>query len=99
MFRTRLRSALGLLLAAGLGLSAAACGSDGDDSGTKVSDGPVTLVINGLPPATEKANHDRFMANVAAFEKANPNINLDVREGKMDPQTFPAKLAGGQLED
>jgi len=100
MLRSRLRGALGLLLAAGLSVSTVACGSDGDDdSGTKVSDGPVTLVINGLPPATEKANHDRFMANVAAFQKANPNIKLDVREGKMDPQTFPAKLAGGQLED
>src|SRR5688500_8763958 len=100
MFKSRLRSALGLLLVAGLGLSAAACGSDdgsGDD--TKANSGPVTLVVNGLPPATEKANHDRFKANVAAFEKANPNIKIDAREGKMDPQTFPAKLAGGQLED
>jgi multiple sugar transport system substrate-binding protein len=100
MLRSRLRGALGLLLAAGLSVSTVACGSDSDGGDTtKVSDGPVTLVINGLPPATEKANHDRFMANVAAFQKANPNIKLDVREGKMDPQTFPAKLAGGQLED
>ena len=100
MFKSRLRRALGLLLVAGVGLSAAACGSD-DSSGEtpKVSDGPVPLVVNGLPPATEQANHDRFLANVAAFEKANPNIKIDAREGKMDPQTFPAKLAGGQLED
>jgi multiple sugar transport system substrate-binding protein len=98
MLRTRLRTAVGALLVAGLGLSVAACGSDSGDA-PEASDGPVTLVINGLPPATEKANHDRFMANVAAFEAANKNIKLDVREGKMDPQTFPAKLAGGQLED
>ncbi|MFG1603846.1 extracellular solute-binding protein [Actinoplanes sp. NPDC049265] len=95
MLRKRL---LGALLIAGLTLSAAACGND-DDAGGEQADGPVTLVINGLPPATEKATHDRFLANVAAFEKANPTIKLDVREGKMDPQTFPAKLAGGQLED
>ena len=100
MFKSRLRSALGLLLVAGVGLSAAACGSDdsGDDT-TAPTDAKVTLVINGLPPATEKATHDRFLANVAEFEKANPNIKIDAREGKMDPQTFPAKLAGGQLED
>jgi ABC-type glycerol-3-phosphate transport system substrate-binding protein len=95
MLRNRL---LGALLAGGLALTAAACGSD-DGAGDTTAGGPVTLVINGLPPATEKANHDRFLANVAAFEKANPTIKLDVREGKMDPQTFPAKLAGGQLED
>ena len=95
MLRKRL---LGALLIAGLSLSAAACGND-DSAGEDKADGPVTLVINGLPPATEKANHDHFLENVAAFEKANPTIKLDVREGKMDPQTFPAKLAGGQLED
>jgi multiple sugar transport system substrate-binding protein len=98
MFKSRLRSAIGLLLVAGVTMSAAACGGD-DDTADKASGGPVTLVINGLPPATEKANHDRFLANVAAFEKANPTIKIDAREGKMDPQTFPAKLAGGQLED
>jgi multiple sugar transport system substrate-binding protein len=98
MLKNRLRSAVGLLLVAGVAMSAAACGTSDDKSG-KASGGPVTLVINGLPPATEKANHDRFLANVAEFEKANPTIKIDAREGKMDPQTFPAKLAGGQLED
>jgi multiple sugar transport system substrate-binding protein len=98
MFKTRLRSALGLLLVAGVAMSAAACG-DSDDTPAASKDGKVTLVINGLPPATEKATHERFLANVAEFEKANPNIKIDAREGKMDPQTFPAKLAGGQLED
>jgi multiple sugar transport system substrate-binding protein len=98
MFRTRLRSALGLLLVAGVAMSAAACG-DSDDTPAATKDGKVTLVVNGLPPATEKATHERFLANVAEFEKANPNIKIDAREGKMDPQTFPAKLAGGQLED
>ena len=98
MFRTRLRSALGLLLVAGVAMSAAACGDSGDTPEAS-KDGKVTLVINGLPPATEKATHERFLANVAEFESANPNIKIDAREGKMDPQTFPAKLAGGQLED
>ncbi|GAA2541323.1 extracellular solute-binding protein [Winogradskya consettensis] len=92
-----MRSALGLMLVAGVAMSSAACGGDDDSAASK--DGKVTLVINGLPPATEKATHDRFLANVAEFEKANPNIDIDAREGKMDPQTFPAKLAGGQLED
>jgi ABC-type glycerol-3-phosphate transport system substrate-binding protein len=97
MLKNRLRSAVGLLLVAGVAVSAAACGGKSDDSSK--AGGPVTLVVNGLPPATEKQNHDRFLANVAEFEKANPNIKIDAREGKMDPATFQTKLAGGQLED
>ena len=97
MSRTRLRTVVGLFLAAGLTLSSAACGSD--DAPPAATNEKVTLVVNGLPPATEKVNHERFLANVAAFEAANTNIDIDPREGKMDPQTFQAKLAGGQLED
>jgi ABC-type glycerol-3-phosphate transport system substrate-binding protein len=95
MNRTRLRSALGLLLVAGVALTGAGCGSDED----KPADGKVTITVNGLPPATEAANHKRFLDNVAEFERLNPDIKIEAREGKMDPQTFAAKLAGGQLED
>jgi ABC-type glycerol-3-phosphate transport system substrate-binding protein len=98
MTRSRLHRTVGFLLAAGLGLSVAACGSD-DSSDSTAKGGKVTLVINGLPPTTEAATHKRFLDNVAAFEKVNPDIDLVPREGKMDPQTFNAKLAGGQLED
>ncbi len=98
MSRNRLRTAVGVLLAVGLTLSAAACGDD-EAAPPAEGDGKVTLVVNGLPPGTEKVNHDRFLANVAEFERQNPNIDIDAREGKMDPQTFQAKLAGGQLED
>jgi multiple sugar transport system substrate-binding protein len=98
MSRSRLSGAIGLLLVAGVGLSAAACGTD-DPAPAGKTDSKVTLVVNGLPPGTEEANHKRFLDNVAAFERLNPNIKIDAREGKMDPQTFSAKLAGGQLED
>ena len=96
MKRTRLSGAIGLLLVAGVGLSTTAC-SSGDDK--PAADGKVTIVVNGLPPATEALKHKKFLEDVAEFEKLNPNIKIDAREGKMDPQTFAAKLAGGQLED
>jgi ABC-type glycerol-3-phosphate transport system substrate-binding protein len=100
MNRSRLRSAVGALLVAGVALSAAACGSDDNSGGTTVDpNAKVTLVINGLPPDTEAVNRKRFQDNVAEFERLNPNIDVDAKEGKMDPQTFQAKLAGGQLED
>jgi multiple sugar transport system substrate-binding protein len=96
MSRSMPRIAVGVVLITALSLSTAACG--GDDT-PATTGGKVTLVVNGLPPATEQANHQRFLDNVAAFEKANPDIDIDAREGKMDPQTFSARLAGGQLED
>jgi ABC-type glycerol-3-phosphate transport system substrate-binding protein len=95
MNRSMLRSAIGLLLVAGVGLSSAACSGSDDES----ADGKVKITVNGLPPATEAVNHKRFLDDVAAFEKANPKIDIVPREGKMDPKTFAAKLAGGQLED
>jgi multiple sugar transport system substrate-binding protein len=95
MKRNMLRGAAALLLASGLGFSTAACSDNGDDG----AGGKVRLTINGLPPKTEAVDHQRFLDDVAAFEKANPTIDLVPREGKMDPKTFAAKLAGGQLED
>ncbi len=95
MNRSLLRSAAGLLLVAGLALSGAACsGGDGESA-----DGKVRITVNGLPPATEAVNHKRFLDDVAAFEKVHEDIDIVPREGKMDPKTFAAKLAGGQLED
>jgi multiple sugar transport system substrate-binding protein len=96
MIRRRLTSRIGLLLAVGLALTSG-CGTGSDEPST--TNGKVTLVVNGLPPATEEANHKRFLENVAEFERQNPKIDIDAREGKMDPQTFAARLAGGQLED
>jgi len=89
-----LRGAIGVLLVAGIGLSSAACGDD-----EPAGDGKVTITVNALPPATDAADRAKFEADVKEFEDKNPNINIEAKEGKMDPQTFPARLAGGQLED
>jgi multiple sugar transport system substrate-binding protein len=96
MNRSRLRSAVGVLLVAGLALATAACGNDEDKP---AAGGPVSITVNGLPPKSEAIERQRFMDDVAAFQKAYPNIKVTPKEGKMDPQTFQAKLAGGQLED
>ncbi len=97
MDRSRRSSTIGwLLLAAVLVVSLSACGKGADKSAAA---GKVRITINGLPPDTEAVNRKRFVDNVAEFERRNPNIDIDAREGKMDPQTFQAKLAGGQLED
>jgi len=95
MKRRLLGRSVALALVAGVALSAAACGADKPEA----TGGPVTITVNGMPPATEASNRANFEADVKAFEAKYPNIKIDAKEGFMDPKTFAAKLAGGQLED
>jgi multiple sugar transport system substrate-binding protein len=59
----------------------------------------VTITVNGLPPKTDPTNRTTFLADVKKFERLHPKIHVVPREGFMDPQTFQARLAGGQLEN
>lgn len=99
MTRPRLRSAVGLLLVIVVGLFGAACSSGDQSPPAGNSGGKVTITVNALPAATDAADRKKFLDDVAEFQRQNPNITIDAREGKMDPQTFAARLAGGQLED
>jgi multiple sugar transport system substrate-binding protein len=91
------RRLLSLLAVAGLAVSLGACGSSPSDNGS--AGGKVTITINGRPPTTQPFERKQFDADVAAFEASHPNIVIQPHEGFMDPKTFSAKLAGGQLED
>ena len=59
----------------------------------------VTITVNGLPPKTDPTNRATFLRDVQAFEQLHPNVRVIPHEGFMDPQTFQARLAGGQLEN
>jgi ABC-type glycerol-3-phosphate transport system substrate-binding protein len=91
---TRSRRTAVLLLAAGLSVAGAACSKSPDAAA-----GKVTVSVNGQPPQTQAFERKVFDADVQAFEAAHPNIDIVPHEGFMDPKTFAAKLAGGQLED
>lgn len=84
-----------LLVSGALVFSAVGCSDDAGSGGG----GPVTITVNGLPPGTEAVDRAKFLEDKAEFERANPGIRVDAREGFMDPKTFATKLAGGQLED
>lgn len=86
--RRQLASAVALAL--GL-MMATACSED--DAG----DGSVSISVSNLPPKTEKATRDAFLARVAEFEKANPDIDIKPNEYEWDPTTFAAQLAGRTL--
>jgi multiple sugar transport system substrate-binding protein len=92
------RRFLGVGMSAALALGLAACGSSSTSSGVDAN-GVVTISVNGLPPATQTVDRKNFEEDIKAFEASHPKIKIDAREGLMDPQTFSAKLAGGQLED
>jgi ABC-type glycerol-3-phosphate transport system substrate-binding protein len=93
---TLTRRSFGLVLAAGLGVSLVACG---EDAGEGSANGKVTITVNGQPPKTQPFERKIFDEDVAEFEKTHPDIDIQPREGFMDPKTFNSKLAGGQLED
>ncbi|MFL6145837.1 MAG: extracellular solute-binding protein [Labedaea sp.] len=96
MKRIWLGRTTGLVAVAALALSAAgACSKEP----APASGGNVTITVNGLPPTTEAVDRKKFLDDKAEFEKANPTIKIDAKEGYMDPKTFATKLAGGQLED
>ncbi|GLW52108.1 ABC transporter substrate-binding protein [Kitasatospora phosalacinea] len=97
MGSNRIRRASAVALAAATAFAATACSSGGSGSGD--AGGVVTISVNGLPPATQTVDRKNFEDDVKAFEASHPNIRIDAHEGMMDPKTFAAKLAGGQLED
>lgn len=104
------RRHLGAVAAAVMALSLlAACGSDdeepqaGDGGNGQQDDGDggegeaVTISVSNLPPATESATREAFLARVEEFEAANPDITIEPSEYEWDVTTFAAQLAGGTL--
>lgn len=93
------RQVLGSATAAALALALTACGGSGSSPSGVDKDGVVTISVNGMPAKTQAVDRANFLEDVKVFEKSHPKIRIDAREGQMDPKTFAAKLAGGQLED
>jgi multiple sugar transport system substrate-binding protein len=91
------RRVISLLAVTGLAVSLSACGSGSGDN--SAAGGKVTITIDGQPPTTQPFERKQFDQDVAAFEASHPDIVIQAHEGFMDPKTFSAKLAGGQLED
>jgi multiple sugar transport system substrate-binding protein len=82
-------------LVAALAMPLAACSSDDTSS---EAGGKVKITVAGLPPTTQEKTRKSFEDSVAAFQKANPDIEVTATESKWEAKTFAARLAGGQLE-
>lgn len=94
MRSTGFRRTFVMLMASSLALTA--CGSSDD-----TADGKTRITVNCMPPKSAKVDRSFFEADIKAFEKANPDIDVVAHDAFpcQDPKTFDAKLAGGQMED
>jgi ABC-type glycerol-3-phosphate transport system substrate-binding protein len=93
--------AVALAITLAMGLVAGCSGDDdSDDASAGGGDGgdeKVTISVSNLPPETEEATRDAFLARVQEFEDANPNITIEPNEWEWDAATFTTQLAGGTL--
>lgn len=98
--RLRPRALVALGLAATLSVSLMACTTSEPDPAAEFDpELEVTITVGDLPPEANAAAREQFLAEVEAFEAEYPHITLDPIEETWDPQTFQAKLAGGNLPD
>jgi ABC-type glycerol-3-phosphate transport system substrate-binding protein len=59
----------------------------------------VSFTLNDMPLPSDKVNSAAFQRTVAAFEKANPTIQVVGKADSFDPTTFYAHYAAGNVED
>lgn len=95
---------LAALLAAAVTSVLAGCGgdgSDGADTSPLSADTEVTITVGCMPAKSQEAQRKEWNEDVAAFQKLHPNIKVVGKDAFpcIDPNTFQAKLAGGQMED
>ena len=90
--RLRHRPVVAIAAVAGIVLAAAACSSNSASSGNAAagSGGKVTISINCAPPSAQQpVQHKEWVADVATFEKANPNITIN------SVYNYPCEAPGG----
>lgn len=97
------RKVVAVAAAAGVaGLSLAACSTKSDDDGSSSAGGKVTITVDCQPVAAQKELLANWNADVDAFQKENPNIEIkSVSVGTQcnNPPDFTARLQGGTTTD
>jgi len=99
-YRLGYRAVAAVAAVAGLSLAASACGSSGSPSAS--GGGKVTISVDcAWTAANNPVQHKEWLADVAAFEKANPNITIkSVYNYPCEvPATFSAMLRAGTEPD
>ncbi|MCG2802384.1 MAG: sugar ABC transporter substrate-binding protein [Cellulomonas sp.] len=98
LHRTGLRLTV-LAACAALVTATAGCSSSSSPTTGASSDEAVTLHIGNQPAETETAALALFTSQITQFRAAHPTWTIDTSVDGWDAQTFPAKLASGDLPD
>jgi multiple sugar transport system substrate-binding protein len=96
------RKVAALALVAGLGFSLTACSTKSDDDSGTDAGGKVTITVDCQPVGAQKELLANWNADVAEFQKLNPDIvvkSVSVGEQCNNPPDFTARLAGGTVTD
>jgi ABC-type glycerol-3-phosphate transport system substrate-binding protein len=94
------RKVAAIALAAGLGLSLAACSTKNDSNDS--AGGKVTITVDCQPVGAQAELLRDWNADVVTFQNLNPNITIkSVSVGAQcnNPPDFTARLAGGTVTD
>lgn len=94
MKNTTVRSVLAFGVGAATLVALVGCGPAADGNGDRV-----VISVGDQPPSSEPERRQAFDDAVEAFEKANPDIDLEPDETVYDQTAFQAQLAGGNLPD
>ena len=91
------RRSFAIAAAAALALPVAACSSSTSNTPTNTAGQKVTISVDCAPPTSNQVQYEDWNADVATFEKANPNITIDsVRTYPCEtPALFTAALKAG----
>ena len=92
-----LRATAAAAVATAVALTLGACSSSGDDDATADDGGKVTITVGDRPSTEQAAARKLFEDKVAAFNEANPDIEVVATDTVWDAQTFQASVAGGTL--
>ncbi len=92
---SRTRMAVAIAGALALTSTLVACGSDEDTKAD--TNAKVTLNVVGLLPGAKPEAQQALAAEVADFQKENPNITVVTKDYEWKATTFAADLAGGTL--
>lgn len=57
-----------------------------------------TITVDCPPSTDDPTGRAVYMQNIEDFEAAHPGVTVEPRDVCWDPATFPARLAGGQIE-
>lgn len=100
---------IAILLSAGLALTVVGCSAEPEkpaatgsaSPGAAAAAAPVTVKVACKPPKTDPRNRKTWEEDIAEFQQLYPHITVESTDNFpcFNPQTFPARLAGGQLED